>query len=49
MGGWLIHTSVWVGGTGGGYYLTVFHFLLVLLYFVLSCPVSFFFVSGPFN
>ena len=30
------------GGTGGGYYLRVCFFLLALLFFVLSCPISFF-------
>ena len=39
----LIHIRVWVWGERlGGYYLIVCFFLLVLLPFVLSCPVSFF-------
>ena len=39
-GGWLIHIRVWVGDTGGGFYLIVFS-LFVLLSFSVSCPVSF--------
>ena len=40
-GGWLIYNRVWEGGTGDGYYLVVFvFFLLVLLVFVFSCPLS---------
>ena len=42
--GQLLHIRVWVGGTGGRYYLLVCFlclFLFVLLSFGLSCPVSF--------
>ena len=42
--GWLIDNGVWEGGQGVGIilYFLFFLFSLVLLSFVLSCPMSFF-------